>query len=108
MLKAREKDAFSHVGFQKQVLFLIGEFKCLLYTVNGGRRLFEQELDRGVGNHGDAIRGVQEVPDVLCNCGKSEEIFSATFGDAEEKGRRVFCIAKRGRKYFLGLATITQ
>src|SRR3989338_632020 len=84
-----KEDSLPHVGLQQKELFLIRQVEGLLQSINGGRRLFEQQLDGGVGNHGESVRRLEEVVHVLGNGRQPQVVLAAAFGHTVEEGRRV-------------------
>lgn len=55
MLQTHEEYPLPHVGFEEQVLFLIGQIECFLDAIDDGRRLLEEDLYGRVGDDGQAV-----------------------------------------------------
>src|SRR3989344_1830971 len=89
MLEACKKYPLPHVGLQQQKLFFVGEVEGFLQAVNRRRRLLEQNLYRGVGNHRQAVRRFEEVVNILRNSREPQVIFASALCHRVEERRRV-------------------
>ena len=66
-------------------LFFLGEFKNVGKNIDGGGRLFEKELDGGVGDDGTTHFARHEILDVLGDGGETEIVFPGAFGERKEE-----------------------
>src|SRR3989344_4627529 len=89
MFQSGEEDPFADVRFEKQIFFLIGKLERALHQIDRSRRLTQEYLDGGVGDHRDAVGGIQEVRYVLRYRRDTEVIFASALRDAEEERRGV-------------------
>src|SRR3989338_3869586 len=88
VFEPRKKDPLSNVGLQQEELFLIRQVEGFLQRINSGRRLFEQQLDGRVGNHGEPVRRLEEVVHVLGNGRQPQVVLAPALGHPIEEGRR--------------------
>src|SRR3989344_144267 len=89
MFQSGEEDPFADVRFEKQIFFLIGKLERALHQIDRSRRVTQEYLDGGVGDHRDAVGGIQEVRYVLRYRRDTEVIFASALRDAEEERRGV-------------------
>ena len=62
----------------------------MLQDIDGRRRLFQQKLDRRVGDNRHAVRRLQKVVHILRDGGEAEIIFASALGQAQQERSRIF------------------
>ena len=85
-----EEEALTDREVSEAFLFFVGEFEDVRENIDGGGRLFQEELHRGVGNDGATHFGAHEIFDVLSDGGESEIVFTRAFGEGEEEVCGIF------------------
>jgi len=85
VLGSSEEETLSDGGIEEDIFFLFGEFEDILEDVDGGGRLLEEELDRGVGDDGFTMRTIHEVLDILGDGCDPETVFTSPFDESEEE-----------------------
>lgn len=68
------------------------EFEYILEDIDRGRRLLQEELDRGVRHDRFPILVRHEVFDILCDRRDTESVLSSSFHESEEELRTVFVL----------------
>ena len=92
MFSSGEEESCTYSGIQEDIFFLFCEFEYILKNIDRGRRLLQEELDRGVGHDGFSVLIGHEVFDILCDRRDTESVLSSALHESEEELRRVFIL----------------
>lgn len=85
MVGAGEEEALADWEVGEAFLFFVGELKDIGKNIDGGRRLFQEELHGGVRDDSAAHFATHKVFNVLSNSGETEVVFAGALGETEEK-----------------------
>ena len=80
-----EKESLSYRRIEEDVFFLLGKFKHILQDIDGGTRLFEEELYRRVGNYRFSKWTCDKIFYILSDGCHSQIILSCSFHESKKK-----------------------
>lgn len=92
MFSSGEEESCTDSGIQEDIFLLFRELEDILEDIDRGRRLLQEELDRGVGHDRLPVLIGHEVFDILCDRRDTESVLSSSFHETEEELRTVFIL----------------
>lgn len=85
MLCASKKESLTNSRIQKNIFFLIREFKGILEYIDRRWGLFEEKLDRSIRYNRFSIIRTHKILNILCNSRDTKSILTSSFYKTKEK-----------------------
>ena len=92
MFSSGEEESCTDSGIQEDIFLLFRELEDILEDIDRGRRLLQEELDRGVGHDRFPILVRHEVLDILRDSRDTESVLSSALHETEEELRTIFIL----------------